>query len=50
VALGKSWEFGAERATVFWSPHISQHCPEIHTYSHTQQIKKINCVIPTHDS
>jgi hypothetical protein len=20
------------------------HCPEIHTYSHTQQFSKINCV------
>jgi hypothetical protein len=22
-------------------------CPEIHTYSHTQQFTKIDCVIPT---
>jgi hypothetical protein len=28
-------------------PHVSPHCPEIHTYSHTQQFTKINCVIPT---
>jgi hypothetical protein len=21
-----------------------RHCPEIHTYSHTQQFSKINCV------
>jgi len=28
-------------------PHISPRCPEIHTYSRTQQFTKINCVIPT---
>jgi hypothetical protein len=33
----------AEGATVSWS-HITLHCPEIHTYSHTQQFTRINCV------
>jgi hypothetical protein len=32
-------------AAVSW-PHVSPHCPEIHTYSHTQQFTEINCVIP----
>jgi hypothetical protein len=44
--MGKSWEIDAEGATVSW-PHVSPHCPEIHTYGHTQQFTKINCVIPT---
>jgi hypothetical protein len=30
-------------ATVSW-PHVSLHCPEIHTYSHTQKFSKINHV------
>jgi hypothetical protein len=25
---------------------VSLHCPEIHTYSHTQQFPGIICVIP----
>jgi hypothetical protein len=33
----------AERAAVSW-PHVSPHCSEIHTYSHTQKFSKINCV------
>jgi hypothetical protein len=28
-------------------PHISPNCPTIHTYSHTRQVRKIMCVIPT---
>jgi hypothetical protein len=44
--MGKSWEIDAEGAVVSW-PHVSSLCPEIHTYSHTQQFTKINCVIPT---
>jgi hypothetical protein len=44
--MGKSWEIDAEVAAVSW-PHVSPHCPEIHTYSHTQQFTRINCVIPT---
>jgi hypothetical protein len=44
--MGKSWEIDAEGAAVSW-PHVSPHCPEIHTYSHTQQFTRINCVIPT---
>jgi hypothetical protein len=42
------WEvlgIDVEGAAVPW-PHVSPHCPEIHTYSHTQQFTKINCVIP----
>jgi hypothetical protein len=34
--MGKSWEIDAEGAAVSW-PHVSPHCPELHTYSHTQQ-------------
>jgi len=44
--MGKSWEIDAEWAAVSW-PHVFPHCPEIHTYSHTQQFTKISCVIPT---
>jgi hypothetical protein len=44
--MGKSWEIDAEAAVVSW-PHVSPRCPEIHTYSHTQQFPKIICVIPT---
>jgi hypothetical protein len=40
--MGKSWEIDAEGAAVSW-PRVSPHCPEIHTYSHTQ-------VFPDHDS
>jgi hypothetical protein len=43
--MGKSWEIDAEGAAVSW-PYVSLHCPEIHTYSHTQRFTKINCVIP----
>src|SRR6266404_78802 len=34
--MGKSWEIDAEGAAVSW-PHVSPHCPEVHTYNHTQQ-------------
>jgi hypothetical protein len=44
--MGKSWESTLKGAAVSW-PHVSPHCSEIHTYSHTQQFTKINCVIPT---
>jgi hypothetical protein len=42
-SLGKSTLRGA---AVSW-PHVTLHCPGIHTYSHTQQFTRINCVIPT---
>ena len=41
--MGKPWEFDAHRAAVE-SPHVSLHCPKNHTYSHTQQFARINCV------
>jgi hypothetical protein len=45
--MGKSWEIDAEGgATVSWS-QVSPLCSESHTYSHTQQCTRINCVIPT---
>jgi hypothetical protein len=44
--MGKSWELDAEGAADSW-PHVSLHCPKNHTYSHTQQFTRINCVIPT---
>jgi hypothetical protein len=34
--MGKSWEIDAQREEVSL-PHVSLHCPEIHTHSHTQQ-------------
>ena len=46
--MGKSWEI-VDVAAVSW-PDVSLHCPRIHTYSHTQQFSKINCVIPTRPS
>ena len=43
--MEKSWEIDAEGAAVSWA-HVSPLCPEIHTYSHTQQFTGIICVIP----
>ena len=43
--MGKSWEFDARREEVSL-PHVSLHCPGIHTYSPTQQFTRMNCVIP----
>ena len=40
--MGKSWESTPSGAVVSW-PHVSLHCPEIHTYSHTQQFTKKLC-------
>ena len=41
--MGKSWEIDAQREEVSL-PHVSLHCPGIHTYSHTQKFSKMNCV------
>jgi hypothetical protein len=44
--MGKSWEIdAAERRSHGLT--VSLHCPGDHTYSHTQQFTRINCVIPT---
>ena len=42
--MGKSWEIRRWEAAVSW-PHVSLHCPGIHTYSHTWQFTRMNCVI-----
>jgi hypothetical protein len=37
--MGKSRGIDTEGAAVSWH-HVTLHCPEIHTYSHTQQSQK----------
>jgi len=44
--MGKSWE-STRKGAVVSLPHISSSGPSIHTYSHTHQFTRINCVIPT---
>ena len=46
LILWESLGNAAKGASASWS-HVSSLCPEIHTYSHTRQFTKINCLIRT---